>query len=250
MCKKYIYARVSTSKQSFEQQMQDIKNYGINPEDVDGIVTEHESGGKSYCDREFQKLLNSCESGDIIYAASTDRLGRSFVDMIRLMEDAKKRGIIIVACKQGLSLADDNMATKIILAVTAIVDEDERMRIKHRIKNKRDWQREQIEKYGYFIVERGINAGKPCTTMGSHKGHDTSAACMAAAQLKIDQAIQWREDSIAYKWVLTQIASGKTRGQVIDEFNKLHELQPDVFCTRTGKKLSKGLLSHWLKGQA
>ena len=74
-----LYLRVSTQDQSFNQQMQDIKAYfnanRINMEDVADIVEEHVSGGKSYEDRQFQRLFNRCKPGDYIYAASTDRLG-------------------------------------------------------------------------------------------------------------------------------------------------------------------------------
>lgn len=247
MCKKYIYLRVSTDKQSFEQQMQEIKNYGITPDSVDGIVEEHESGGKSYIDREFNNLLNKCERGDMIYAASTDRLGRSFSDMVNLMADAKKRGITIVACKQGLKLDDDSLATKMIIMIGAMVDEDERMRIKHRTKNKRDWQRQQIEEHGFYVIEKGPNAGKRKYTMGNEKGCDMTAAYTAAGISHNARKLEWREKSPAFKWVMDKVAAGVPRKEIIEEFNKLHELQPDVFCSPRGSKLTRGLLSYWIK---
>ena len=95
---------MSTREQEFDHHMQYIKAYfnvnRINMDDVTDIVEEHVSGGKSYEDLKFQQLLNRCKPGDYIYAASTDRPGRNFIDMMRLMEDAKKRGVIIVACNQ------------------------------------------------------------------------------------------------------------------------------------------------------
>lgn len=253
-----LYLRVSTQDQSFGQQMQDIKAYfnanRINMEDVADIVEEHVSGGKSYEDRKFRQLLNKCKPGDYIYAASTDRLGRNFIDMMHLMEDAKNRGVIIVACKQNLSLDDDNSMAKIMLAVTAIMDEDERKRIKHRITNKKAWQREQIAKQGYFIVERGPNAGKHCTYVGSPKKKDMSEAQLAtiiAAQeasvtSKQNALISWREKSIAYDWVKARIAEGMPRKEIIRLFNEQHQRQPDIFCTRNGKPLSRGVLSKWV----
>lgn len=247
MCKKYIYLRVSTDKQTFEQQMQDIKAYGVNPDEVDGIVEEHESGGKSYTDRKFQELLNKCESGDVIYAASTDRLGRSFSDMIRLMADAKTRGITIVACKQGLKLDDDSLATKMLLTIMALVDEDERMRIKHRTKNKLEWKKQQIAEKGYFVVEKGVNAGLRKTHLGQPKGYQPVAASEAAAVAKQEALIRWRETSPAYAWVRQQVLKGKARNTIIEEFNELHTQQPDVYCTREGAKLSKGVLSKWIR---
>lgn len=247
----YIYNRVSTLEQNYDQQMQDIKSYfashGLKLEEVAEIVAEHESGGKSYTDRKFQQLLNKCKPGDFIYAASTDRLGRSFIDMMRLMEDAKKRGVIIVACKQNLSLDDDNSMAKIVLAVTAIMDEDERKRIRHRTANKKAWQKEQIAKQGYFIVENGPNAGTKRYTMGPGKGADTSAMQEASCRAKQDAAILWREQSKGFAWVRTQLAKGKSRALILEEFNELHETDPENYSTREGKPLSKGVLSKWCR---
>lgn len=254
-----IYLRVSTLEQGFDQQMQDIKAYfnanRINMDDVTDIVEEHVSGGKSYEDRKFQQLLNRCKPGDYIYAASTDRLGRNFIDMMRLMEDAKKRGVIIVACKQNLSLDDDNSMAKIVLAVTAIMDEDERKRIKHRTANKKAWQREQIAKHGYFIIENGPNAGQRCTYVGSPKLADMSEARQkalattqeAAAIANQNAKITWKENSSAYKWVMARVAEGMPRKEIIRLFNEQHALNPDIYCTREGKPLSKGVLSKWCR---
>lgn len=253
-----IYCRVSTLDQNYDQQMQDIKAYftahGLKMEDVQEIVSEHESGGKSYTDRKFQQLLNKCKPGDYVYAASTDRLGRSFIDMMRLMEDAKKRGVIIVACKQNLSLDDDNSMAKIVLAVTAIMDEDERKRIKHRTANKKASQREQIAKQGYFIVENGNNAGMPCDYVGTPKWEKMSEAQQervmamqeASARAGVEAKIKWKEESAAYQWTMAQIAKGKPRKVVVAEFNELHEQQPTVYCTRQGKPLTEAVLSKWI----
>lgn len=254
-----LYLRVSTEDQSFDQQMQDIKAYfaanSLKMADVENIVEEHVSGGKSYEDRKFRQLLNKCNPGDYIYAASTDRLGRNFIDMMRLMEDAKKRGVIIVACKQNLSLDDDNSMAKIVLAVTAIMDEDERKRIKHRTANKKAWQREQIAKKGYFIIEKGPHAGEKCTYIGNPKKKNMSVAQLvaitaageASALARQNAMIEWKEKSKGYDWVRKQIAKGKSRKLIIEEFNELHANNPEDYSTREGKPLSKGILSKWCR---
>lgn len=258
---RYLYLRVSTASQGFEQQIQDIKAYGIDPDSVDGIIEEHESGGKSYTDRKFQQLLNRCKPGDTIYAASTDRLGRSFTDMIRLMNDAKERGIVIVACKQNIRLDSDDIGTKILLTVTAIIDEDERKRIKHRTANKKAWQREQIEKHGYFIIENGPNAGERCNYVGSPKFDDMSeaqrsailAAREASAAARTDAAISWRDSSQAVKFVRRKKAEGWGVAQITEELGKLYDefLSTDSganpYATPTGCKPSKGTVSKWCR---
>lgn len=262
----YIYNRVSTLEQNYDQQMQDIKAYfiahSLNMADVVEIVAEHESGGKSYTDRKFQQLLNKCKPGDYIYAASTDRLGRSFIDMMRLMEDAKKRGVIIVACKQNLSLDDDNSMAKIVLAVTAIMDEDERKRIKHRTANKKAWQREQIEKHGYFIVENGNNAGEKCAYVGNPKWEDMSeaqknalTAAQEASQLARQNAvIEWREKSQAVRYALRRRAEGAMASAIVNELGALYDdfalanpEAPNPYATPTGYKPQKGTISKWLR---
>ena len=159
---RYAYIRVSTDRQSYDQQIQDIKAYGINLDELDGITEEKMTTNRGYEDRAFNSLLKKCKSGDIIYAASTDRIGRDFYDMMKLMKEAANDGIEIIACKQNLSIARDDVATRIIVAITAIMDEDEKKRIQHRTANKKAWQREQIEKQGYFIIENGPNAGEKC----------------------------------------------------------------------------------------
>lgn len=254
-----LYLRVSTTDQSFDQQMQDIKAYfvthGLKIEDVANIIEEHVSGGKSYEDRKFRQLFMRCKPGDYIYAASTDRLGRNFIDMMRLMEEAKKRGVIIVACKQNISLDDSNSMAKIVLAVTTIMDEDERMRIKHRTANKKAWQREQIDKQGYFIIENGPNAGLPCTYIGNPKKEDMSPAQLSALATSLEAAViakrnakaLWYEQSKGFAWVRAQIAKGKTRNLIIEEFNELHATDPENYSTRDGKPMSKGTLSKWCR---
>lgn len=244
---RYAYIRVSTDRQSYDQQIQDIRAYGIDLNTLDGITEEKMTTNKGYEDRAFNSLLKKCKAGDIIYAASTDRIGRDFFDMMKLMKEAAKDGIEIIACKQNLSIARDDVATRIIVAITAIMDEDEKKRIQHRTANKKAWQREQIAKHGYFIIENGPNAGQRCTYVGSQKGHDTSKAREAAYQAAQDAKIRWMEKSKGVQWVRAQIAKGKSRALILEEFNELHKQNPEDYCTREGKPLSKGVLSRWCR---
>lgn len=252
---RYAYIRVSTDRQSYDQQIQDIKAYGIDLDTLDGITEEKMTSNKGYEDRAFNSLLKKCKAGDIIYAASTDRIGRDFFDMMKLMKEAAKDGIEIIACKQNLSIARDDVATRIIVAITAIIDEDEKKRIQHRTANKKAWQREQIAKQGYFIIENGPNAGERCKYVGSPKLTDMSesrraalAATQEAAALANQEAkIRWAEQSKGYAWVRTQLAKGKSRSLILEEFNELYATDPENYSTREGKPLSKGVLSKWCR---
>ena len=259
---RYAYIRVSTDRQSYDQQIQDIKNYGINLADLDGITEEKETTNKGYQDREFNALLKKCKPGDVIYAASTDRIGRDFLDMMKLMKEAAADGIEIIACKQNLSIARDDVATRIIVAITAIMDEDEKKRIQHRTANKKAWQREQIAKHGYFIVENGTNAGAKCGYIGNPKWNDMSEAqqnaltrAQEASQLARQNAvIEWREKSQAVKFALRKRAEGWTLQKIVDEIGQLYDdnapadvTKANPYATPNGCKPQKGTVSKWLR---
>lgn len=243
----FVYCRVSTQLQHFAQQMQDIRAYfdahGIDINKVKSTVEEKESGGTSYTDRKFQQLLNSCEPGDIIYAASTDRLGRNFTDMIRLMEDAKQRGVTIVACKQGLSLDDNSMATKIILSILTIMDEDERMRIKHRVKNGVTAAINDINNAGYRITKKGSIQKH----WGNAKGCDMTEAQQASVMSKRAAKVAWQNESPAFQWVREKLLGQMSRNDMLAELQALYQHAPDKFCTRNGGMITRSVLDHWCR---
>ena len=259
---RYAYIRVSTDRQSYDQQIQDIKNYGINLADLDGITEEKETTNKGYQDREFNALLKKCKHGDVIYAASTDRIGRDFLDMMKLMKEAAADGIEIIACKQNLSIARDDVATRIIVAITAIMDEDEKKRIQHRTANKKAWQREQIAKHGYFVVENGTNAGTRCGYVGNPKWDDMSDAhqdALTRAQeasrfARQNAVIEWREKSQAVRYALRRRAEGAIATVIVNELGALYDdfavTNPDApnpYATPTGCKPQNGTVSKWLR---
>lgn len=251
---KYIYARVSTTGQHFEQQMQDINAYfsthDIKMQDITDTIEEKESGGTSYTDRELSSLLDRCVSGDTIYAASTDRLGRNFVDMIRMMESARQRGINIIACKQGLSLADDSVATKIILSVTAIIDEDERMRIRHRVQNGVRAALAELKRDGM----RETRSGTVQTSWGNVRGIGTDVANEASCIKRLENAIKWRSQSDAVIFAIRKYSEGWNYLQITKELGKMYDdrarakpNEPNIYATKRGFKPNICTISRWIK---
>lgn len=237
----YIYLRVSTRNQDYAQQLEDIKRYGVDPKRVDGIVEERESGGVSYEDREFNKILKKSVCGDRIYAASTDRIGRSFVDMVRLMAEAQQRGITIIACREGLRLDADDLGSKVVIAITALADEDERRRIRHRAVNTVEAHRKEIAAKGYRVTK----AGNIQTHIGNKPGTDMSAAIQSSLISRSQRAQRWREESPAYRWAMEQKACGKTAKQAYDDLERLMDVAPETFCKRSGGRISRSTFYDW-----
>ena len=71
----YGYARVSTTDQNLDRQIESFKNYS-----VEKIYTDKMSG-KDFNRNEYQKLKANLKNGDLLIIKSIDRLGRNY-DMI------------------------------------------------------------------------------------------------------------------------------------------------------------------------
>ncbi|MFT5685109.1 MAG: DNA invertase Pin-like site-specific DNA recombinase [Myxococcota bacterium] len=82
----YGYARVSTVDQDPTLQVSALESAGCV-----GVVTEHASGGKR--DRpELLALLERLKAGDSVVVWKLDRLSRSLVDLLWILERIKKAG--------------------------------------------------------------------------------------------------------------------------------------------------------------
>lgn len=245
--KKTIYIRVSTEAQSYDRQMYEMKNYfnrmGMSMEDVD-VVQEKITSYTKFNERAIYPVLNDAQEGDMIYVCQLDRLGRTVEDIISLVKFADSKGLVIISIKENQQITYKSQTGKMMLTLLAMVAEMERELRAERCQAGINAAKEEIRSNGYRIARV---SGKIQTRLGNEKGYDMSRAVAAQAKLKQEQRIEWMNESVAYKWVIGKFKSGMKRTDIVTEFNKLRELQPDVFCSRRGAKLTPGLLSHWLK---
>lgn len=93
------YARVSTQEQNLDLQLD-----ALNAEGCKQIFTDKVSGVKSV-KVEFEKLLAYARSGDTIVVWKLDRLGRSTVQLIELIEKLKARGIQLKSLSEAIDTA-------------------------------------------------------------------------------------------------------------------------------------------------
>ena len=120
------YARVSTSQQSLDLQIRDLKNAGV--KDF-RIYSDKESGSKS--EREGLNLLKlKVEPGDIIIVKKLDRLGRDTVDMIQLIKDFHNNKIAIKFLDDGITT--EGSMGRMVITILSAVAEAERARILER----------------------------------------------------------------------------------------------------------------------
>lgn len=81
MPRTFAYARVSTTGQTTENQIQEIESAGFHVEPR-RIVTETVSGSMAIAQRPgFSKLMDRLEAGDVLIVTKLDRLGRDAIDV-------------------------------------------------------------------------------------------------------------------------------------------------------------------------
>lgn len=244
--KQFAYIRVSTGKQTYARQEYMLKEYfermGISPDNVT-FVTEKITSKTKFAERAIYPTLRDAQPGDVVYACQLDRFGRSMMDILELVNYATNKGVTLMAIDSNMTLENKSPMGKLVLGVLSAMAETERELRAERCQAGIDAAKEEIAKNGYRIARV---SGNIQTHMGQQKGCDTSIAREAAYRALHERKILNRENSVAFKWVREKLLSGWRRVKIIEEFNRLHELQPDVFCTPKGKKLSPGILSYWI----
>jgi len=112
----YGYARVSTKKQSLKMQIEELKKFGCTK-----IVHEKISAME---DRpEFNNLLNTLQEGDTLAVWKLDRLGRSMLDLIKIIAGLEEKGVKFISLTENI---DTTTATgKMMLMLFSIMAEYE-----------------------------------------------------------------------------------------------------------------------------
>ena len=134
----YGYARVSTSFQSLKNQRHEIFEYAHkNNILIDKIVEIEISSTKNKKERLIDETLSKLTRGDILIVTKLDRLGRSTVEVLQIIEDIKAKGIILHIIQDGL-IIDCNISNPIndmLLALLSGFGQMERNFISERTKS-------------------------------------------------------------------------------------------------------------------
>ena len=92
------YVRVSTKKQSLDQQVDALTTAGVDPS---RIYSDKMSGVRD--DRPgLAALLDYARPGDTITVVALDRLGRSLSHVVRTIDDLQSRGIAVRSFREGV----------------------------------------------------------------------------------------------------------------------------------------------------
>ena len=130
----YGYIRVSTDKQTVENQRFEINRFikksGLR---VDSWIEETISGTVEPDKRNLGKLIHKTKKGDIIICSELSRLGRNMFMIMSILNILMENGVIIYTVKERYKLGED-ITSKVLAFAFSISAEIERSLISQRTK--------------------------------------------------------------------------------------------------------------------
>ena len=130
----YGYIRVSSDKQTVENQRFEINNFCKKEKlIINGWIEETISGTKSYNKRELGKLLKSVQKGDLIICAELSRLGRNLFMIMEILNICMTKECRVWTIKDNYRLGDD-IQSKVLAFAFGLSAEIERNLISQRTK--------------------------------------------------------------------------------------------------------------------
>jgi DNA invertase Pin-like site-specific DNA recombinase len=168
------YARVSTSQQSLDVQVNALKEAGVK---ANRIFTDKTTGTTT--NREGLNLLQvKVEEGDIILVKKLDRLGRDTADMIQLIKQFDAMGVAVQFLDDGIST--EGTMGKMVVTILSAVAQAECQRILERTNEGRLEAKAKGVKFGR---KRTVNRQQVLTMKSQNLG-----ASAIAKQLNIGRS--------------------------------------------------------------
>ncbi len=124
------YARVSTTHQDLDRQLDALSKHGIPDE---RIYTDKKTGAT--IDRPgFTEMLHYARTGDTIVATNLDRLGRNLRECLNIVHDLREQGIGIKTLRDPIPIdtADNSPMAELAVALLALFAHMERVFMRER----------------------------------------------------------------------------------------------------------------------
>ena len=131
--KTYGYIRVSTDRQTLENQHFEISTYADKHKiKIDEWIEEKISSRKALDKRKLGKLLASLQEGDILIATEISRLGRNMMEVMGILQNCLEKGCQVITLKENYHLGAD-IQSKVLAFAFSLASEIERQLISQRI---------------------------------------------------------------------------------------------------------------------
>lgn len=182
----YAYIRVSTEKQTIENQRFEINNYCENRNiTLDSYVEEIMSGTIAIHQRKLGVLLQKLQKGDILIISELSRLGRSLLQVMGILNTCIQKEIIIYSIKENFELSD-NINSKVLAFAFSLSAEIERQLISQRTKE--GLARRKAE---------GIILGRP-------KGRQSRIECHPCYEAR-GKILQWNAKGYSHSYIAKRL---------------------------------------------
>lgn len=145
------YARVSTTRQELDRQLDALRRYGVAEA---RIYVDKKSGAST--DREgLAGVLDYSREGDTVVVHTLDRLGRNLRETLNLIHDLRARGIGVKTLADPLPIdtTDDSPMGEVAVALLALFAHMERV-----------WNSERVAHARAVAEANGRQVGRPRTT--------------------------------------------------------------------------------------
>ena len=130
----YGYIRVSTNRQTVENQRFEITEYAKKSDlPIDKWIEETVSGTISPDKRNLGKLIQMAKSKDVIICSELSRLGRNIFMIMSILNRLMEMNVSVYTVKEGYRLGDD-LTSKVLAFAFSISAEIERELISQRTK--------------------------------------------------------------------------------------------------------------------
>lgn len=130
----YGYIRVSSDKQTTENQRFEIENYSKAKElPIGEWMEETISATKKLDDRKFGQLLKKMQTGDILIVTELSRLGRNLMQIMSILHHCMEKDIKVFTIKEHYELGN-NINSKVLAFAFGLSAEIERNLISQRTK--------------------------------------------------------------------------------------------------------------------
>src|ERR1700733_4686242 len=177
------YARVSTTHQSLDQQMDALTAAGV---DSARVYTDKLSGTSTRQQRPgLAALLDYARPGDTIVVVGIDRLGRNAAEVMTTIRDLGERGIVLRSLREGIDTS--NASSRMVAGVLASLAELELELGKERRTAARDARRARGQSIGR---PKALDQSKMALAQRMHASGESASTI--AATLGVSRATVYR----------------------------------------------------------
>lgn len=192
----YGYIRVSTDKQTVENQRYEIQKYcAAHGLAVDRWIEETVSGTKTYRQRSLGTVIKRMTCHDTLICTELSRLGRSLFMIMEILSQCLNKGCRVYTIKDNYKLGD-NIESKVLAFAFGLSAEIERTLISQRTREALARLKKEGKQLGRPKGSKGKKPklqGKDAKVQELRDKHNVSETCKI---LRISRSTYYRRNSL------------------------------------------------------